>query len=188
MAFQDVLWPEGADNMGGLIGDIYFVPMGDVDKAVIPTIDAEGRISTDIMLLDAKKFFAIYETRGTGKIDDTTAGERDGRSKEVMFEFKFPGDTPEIISFARQVQNQPGILIVLDPQGQQRVLGVTVIKNALGTADIASYDMPAYLESDTGTTGLGGDAKGHTMIFKAEALTKALIYLGIIDLDPTPTP
>ncbi len=184
MAFEDVLWPEGADNMGGIIGDIFFVPMNNVDTTQLPAIGADLVITGNVVLLPLKQFFAIYETRGTGKIDDNTVGERDGRSKEVMFEFKFPGDTKEIISFARQVQNQPGVLIVKDPQGQQRILGVTVIKDIDGVTDITTYQMPAYLESDTGTTGLGGDAKGHTMIFKAEALTKALIYQGDIDVDP----
>lgn len=178
----DVQWAQGADNMGGLIGDIFFVPMADVDKTAVPAIGADLVITGDITLLTNKKFYAIYQTRGTSKIDDSTVGERDGRSKEVMFEFLFPGDTKEIIQFARAVQNTPGILIVKDPQGKMRILGVSVIDSS-GT-DVVTFDLPAYLESDTGTSGAkGGDAKGHTMIFKAESLTKALIYEGTIDVD-----
>lgn len=178
----NVLWPQGADNMGGLIGDIFFVPMADVDKTALPVIGADLVITGDITLNALAYFYAIYQTRLTSKIDDATVGERDGRSKDVMFEFKFPGDTPEIIAFCRKVQNTPGILIAKDPQGKQRILGVAVIDNA-GTDEV-TFDLPAYLESDTGTTGVGSDAKGHTLIFKAESLTKALIYEGLIDVDP----
>ena len=170
MAFEDVGFAQGADNMGGIIGDVFWVPMDDVDKTSLPAIGADLVITGDIVLKALKKFYAIYQTRGTGKIDDATVGERDGRSKEVMFELKYPGDTKEIINFARLVQNTPGVLIMRTPQGKYHVLGLSVIKDIDGVTDITTYDFPAYLESDTGTTGVGGDAKGHTFIFKSESL------------------
>jgi len=184
MAFEDVPYGQGQDNMGGLVGSIYFVPMDDVDKTTPLTLEADGvTISGNIVLAALKKFIAIYHTRGTGKILSNLVGERDGRSFESMFEFKFPADTPEIFSFLRQVANTPGILIAKDPQGKYRVLGLTVVKDTDGTTDIVSFDFPSYLESAPGDTGYGADAKGHTLTFKSEGLVPPMFYTGTIDID-----
>ncbi len=187
MAFEDVLWAQGKDNMGGLVGPIYFVPVEDLDWTTPPALGADGvTISGDIVLGAGKKFIQIYQTRGTSKIDSNVVGERDGRSYENIAEFKFPGDTPEVLSFLRQVANTPGVVIAKDPQGKFRVIGLTVVKDTDGTTDVLSKDFPAYLEAGAGTTGTGADAKGHTISFKAESLCPPLFYTGDIDLDDTP--
>jgi len=184
MAFEDILWTQGQDNMGGLVGDLYFVPIEDIDFTTPPTLDADGvTISGAITLKALKKWFRIYHTRGTGKIDDNVVGERDGRSFENLCEFKFPGDTKEVIAFKRQVLNTPIALIGRDPQGNYRILGITVIKNQSTSLDELTLDFPAYIESAPGTTGLGSDAKGHTFQVKCEAISPPLFYEGTIDLD-----
>lgn len=184
MAFEDVLWPQGSDNMSGLIGDLYFAPLDDIDVATLPVIGADLVVSGNIVLVALKKFFRLYNTRGNGKITSTIVGERDGKSFENVFEFKFPGDTPEIIAFLRQVSNTPGVVIGRTPQGVYRVLGLSAIKDVDGVTDVTTYDLPAYLESAAGDTGAaGGDAKGHTIQFKSEALSPPLIYTGVIDVD-----
>jgi hypothetical protein len=179
MAFEDVLWPQGQDNMSGLIGPIYWVPSEDVDLTTPPTLAADGvTVSGDIALAANKKFFTIYQTRGTAKLDNNMVGERDGKSFENMVEFKYPGDTASLISFMNQAKNTPMVVIVRDAQGQHRLLGLSLVGGAI------SKDLEAYFESVAGTTGAAAsDAKGHTIGVKAEANHPALIYTGTIDLD-----
>ena len=184
MAFQDILWTQGSDNMGGLVGDLYYAPTEDIDFTTPPTLDADGvTVSGDITMKTGKFFNRIYHTRGTGKIDSTVVGERDGRSFENICEFKFPGETPEVVAFERQVLNTPLVVIGKDAQGRQRLLGINVIKDTAGTSDVLTLDFPAYLESLNATTGAAGsDAKGHTFQFKTEALSTPLFYTGAIPL------
>lgn len=164
--------------MSGLIGPIYWVPSEDVDLTTPPTVDTDGvTITGDITLKATKKFFTLYQTRGTGKLDCTMVGERDGKSFENMLECKFPGETKELVSFMQQVKNTPVVIICRDAQGAYRLLGISIVGGVL------TKDLEAYFEADTGTTGAAAsDAKGHTIQIKAEANHPALFYEGDIDL------
>ena len=184
MAFEDILFGQGQDNMAGLIGDLYFAPLDDIDLTALPAIGADLVVTGNITLKALKKFFRLYNTRGNGKITSNVVGERDGRSFENIFEYKFPGDTKEVISFLRQVSNTPGVLIGKTPQGVYRLLGLSVVKDTDGVTDVTTFDLPAYLETAAGDSGAAGaDAKGHTISFKSEALCPPLIYTGTVDLD-----
>jgi hypothetical protein len=178
MAFADVLWQQGQDNMAGLIGPIYWVPSEDVDLTTPPTVDADGvTVTGDITLKATKKFFTLYQTRGKGKLDSTMVGERDGKSFENLLECKFPGETKAFVSFMKQVKNTPVVVICRDAQGANRLLGLSMVGSVL------TKDLEAYFESDAGTTGAAAsDAKGHTIQIKAEANHPALFYEGDIDL------
>lgn len=179
MAFEDVQWSQGQDNMSGLIGPIYWTPSEDVDLSAPPTLEADGvTISGDITLAANKKFFTLYQTRGTGKIDTNMVGERDGKSFENILECKFPGETPEFVAFMLQVKNTPVVVIARDAQGRYRLLGISLVGGAL------TKDLEAYFESNAGTTGAAAsDAKGHTIQVKAEANHPPLFYTGTIDVD-----
>lgn len=185
MAFEDILWAQGNDNMSGLVGDLYFVPLEDVDTSTIPTLDTDGvTVTSAVVLKTNKKWFKIYHTRGTGKIDDNTVGERDGRSFENIYEFKFPADTKELVAFKRQIKNTPMLVLGKDAQGNFRILGLNVTKDPATGNDVLTFDFPAYIESAAGTTGAAsGDAKGHTFQVKAEGNASPLFYESTIDLD-----
>jgi len=187
MAFEDILWTQGEDNMAGLVDDLYFVPIDDIDFTTPPTLDVDGvTIANDITLLATKKWFRIYHTRGTGKLDDNVVGERDGKSFENMVEFKFPGDTKELVAFKRQVLNTPLAVVCKDTQGNYRILGVSLIKDPATGTDVTTLQFPAYIEQASGTTGAkGSDARGHTFQIKSEAVCPPLFYEGTIDVSAT---
>ena len=186
MAFEDVLWIQGSDNMAGLSGDIFFVPKDDVDETALLalSLDADGvTLSSNIPLVALKKFFRIYHTRGTGKITDQVVGERDAKSFENMAEFKFPGDTKALVAFKRQVLNTPGVYIARDANGKYRLFGITTVKDGSDN-DVLTLDFPAYIESASGDTGAGGgDAKGHNFQVKTAGVCPPLFYEGTIDVD-----
>jgi hypothetical protein len=168
--FSDLVWVQGSDNMGGLRGKIYFCPVEDI--LTMPTIAADGITYTgNITCKTGKNFVAIYHTLGTGKIDETTVGERDGKSIENLIEFFFPGGKKEVAAFKRKVQNTPGIVIGKDSDNNFRVVG--------------TLDLPAYLESASGTTGAASaDRRGSTFQFKAESTHPPMFYEGTIPLTP----
>jgi len=183
MAFKDILWTQGQDNMSGLVGDLYWIPIEDIDFSTPPVLNADGvTITGDILLLANKQWFRIYHTRGTGKIEDKLVGEADGKSFENLCEFKFPGDTTELVSFKRQVKNTPLAVIGRDAQGHQRILGISIIQ--VDGDDVLTLDAPAYIEQADGTTGSkGSDAKGHTFQVKNSANHPPLFYEGVITLE-----
>ena len=164
--FEDVLWAQGKDNMGGLVGDIYFCPTEDVDFTTPPTLT--GNTIDAIAVKAGKKFFRVYHTRGTGKIDDNIIGERDGKAYENMLEFFHPGNSEAMQKFKRLVKNTPGVWVAKDTDGKFRVLGIV----ALGEegSEIVSLDMPAYVDTAPGTTGAAvEERRGTTMTVRSES-------------------
>src|SRR5690349_1936953 len=126
MGFADLLWTSGKDNMGGLVGEIYFCPIEDV--LTLPALAAIGSLETevaDIVLKDGKRFYKIYHTAETGKLDYTTQGDMDGKSKANVLAFFYPGDDANVAEQIRLLQNTPGIYLCKDSKGKLRLLGVT---------------------------------------------------------------
>lgn len=178
MPFEDLLWTQGKDNMGGLNGYIYFCPTEDIDTALLPTIGTDNiSLTGDFACKSTKKFIQIYFTKSTGKLDDTGVGERDGKSRENLLEFFFPGSERKVESFKQMIQNTPGIWIYEDAEGNQRVVGVSIIGGEL------SLGFPAYAEAINGTSGAASaDRKGTTFQVKAESPHAPLFYEGTIPL------
>jgi hypothetical protein len=183
-AFADVVWAQGNENMAGLVGNIYYCPIEDIDT--FPDLSAAGSLDTAAMsnfvCKATKKFYQIYHTLDTGKLDDATVGERDGKSKENLLEFFFPGGKKEVAEFERQALNTPCVVICKDTEGNLRLLGAVNLDIAAVTI---TGDIPAYLESSSGTTGAArADRRGKTFQFKHSAPHAPLFYKGSIPLVP----
>lgn len=179
MALNDIVWPTGKQNMGGLRDSIYVVPADDVDLTTPPTISADGKtITTAIALKTDKKFYKLYFTKGTGKLDFNVVGERDGKSFENMFEFNVPGIDAVNLAVVDEILNGAFVAIVKDGS-QQMIIGLS--KDEAG---VLSVDFPVYSESLTGTTGAAAaDKRGMTIVMKAESPHTPLVYSSTIDLD-----
>jgi hypothetical protein len=175
---EDLEWPQGKTNMGGLVGDVYAVPVEDIDETQLPTLDADGvSLTGDFVLKTDKKFSRIYHTKGTGKLDDNSVGERDGKSFENMAEFFFPGQEKVVAKWKKDYANTPMVVIVRETSGGMRAIGVCDLGGSI------SLDLPAYIESLAGTTGAASaDRRGTTFQVKAEAPHPPLYYSGAIDL------
>lgn len=182
MAFEDVLWAQGKDNMGGLVGNVFFCPTEDIDWTTPLTLSLDGATITGTLATKSgKKFYQVYHTRETGKIDDNVIGERDGKAYENMLEFFHPGNTPQMQNFKRLVKNTPGVWIAKDTDGKFRVLGIVALGDV--GSEVVSLDMPAYVDTAPGTTGAAvGDRRGTTMTVKSESPHPPLFYDGDIPL------
>lgn len=182
MAFADLLWTSGKDNMAGLIGEIYFCPKEDI--ATLPALSAVGSLetapATDITCNTGKKFYRIYHTQETGKIDYNTVGETDGKSKQNLLSFFYPGDDATLAAQERLLQNSPGVYICKDTKGNLRILGVT---NFDETTTELTLDSPAYLQTSNGTTGAAGaDRRGTTFEVIHKAPHRPVFYKGDVPL------
>jgi len=178
----DLKWTQGQQNMGGLVGGIMYCPVEDI--LTFPKLSDIGKLDTDeetnFVCKPGKKFITIYHTSDTGKLDDSTVGERDGRSKENLLEFFFPGDDQAVAEFERFALNTPCVVACKDTRGRTRVLGA--VNLAESTVDITG-DIPAYLESSNGVSGAARpDRKGKTFQFKSSAPHAPIFYKGTIPL------
>jgi len=175
---------QGQANMGGLVRKIYYAPIDDI--LTFPVLAAAGGVKTaaesNFIMKEGKEFIEIYFTDGTGKFDDTTVGERDGRSKENMLEFFHPGNKEAILAFERFALNTPAVVIAVDSESQQVLFGAV---NLDDSSTALTGDCPCYLESSNGTSGAArADRRGKTFQFKASATHGPLIYVGAVPLTP----
>lgn len=180
MAFTDVLWTQGSENMGSIKGFIMYCPIEDIDDTALPVLSAVGKldITVDIACKVGKQFYRVYHTSETGKHDAALVGERDGKSSENMIEFNHPGSKEAVAEFVRKIANTPCVVIYTDG-AYKRVMG-------LHNADIAtttlSLEIPAYIEQANYTSGTKyADKKGTTFQIK-QGGHPALFYKGDIDV------
>lgn len=182
MAFADLLWASGKDNMAGLIGEIYFCPAEDIET--LPALSAVGSMETaadgDITCKTGKKFYRIYHTPETGRVDYNTVGEIDGKSKQNLLTFFYPGDDATLAAQERLLQNTPGVYICKDTKGNLRLLGVTSFDP---DSTELSLESPAYLQTSNGTTGAAGsDRRGTTFEVIHKAPHRPIFYKGDVPL------
>ncbi len=173
-SFGPVLWPAGADNMGGYKGRIAFIP--ETSVSVVPTLPKEAKATADFVtatgaftfLESGGKPTPIYATRATVGYKAESQGETDCKSYKISGEFFHPGKKVEAAAFARQICNTPGYLIIEDNESQQ------LIGQPGSTCTFtASYD--------------GGkasaDKRGWSFTFEADSPAPMIIMGTPIDID-----
>jgi hypothetical protein len=119
----------GIENMGGWQNRLAFVP--DCEVTSVPTLPAEP--TTDEQLVVATGAFVFKAEKGKPmliKATDKTVsynaenqGETDGQSFNITGEFFIPGNMTQAAAFSRKVNNTPGYLILISPEGEQILVG-----------------------------------------------------------------
>ncbi len=176
--FNDLLWPDGTDNIGGTEVNHYYAPLADIDvfpslPAVPATLAEEVTIDDVFEFKTGKKFLKVYSTLDTGKVEDKSVGEFDGRSFEHSFEFVFPGSRAEAFALIRKMNNSNMVFIASEANGQKRVIG--------------SLAFPAKMSMSDATTGQKtADRKQITIKVESRGVTPAPIYTAAIPLTPAP--
>ncbi len=176
--FNDLLWPDGTDNIGGTEVTHYYAPLSDV--LTFPTLpDAPATLADEVTISDpfvfktGKKFLKFYSTLDTGKIEDKSVGEFDGKSFEHKFELLFPGTRAEALALIRKMNNTNMVFVASEAGGQKRIIG--------------SEGFPAKMSlSDVTTGSKTSDRKGTSIMVESRGVTPAPIYTGAIPLVAAP--
>lgn len=182
------VWAEGKENLGGLLGNLFFIPKSALDLSAL-TVDADGvTIVGDIAVQDALTQGAveIYATEDTIQLTDTQGGSIDGETTTVTLIWVFPGSTKESASLKRQLTVTDGIYLAKDTEGNWRIVGLTLIEDPAtpGTFSVNS-DIQARVTAKEGTHGNRADnRKGTTFTVTYVSLHEAPFYSGAIPALP----
>ena len=173
-SFGPVLWPAGADNMGGYKGRIAFIP--ETSVSVVPTLPKEAKATADFVtatgaftfLESGGKPTPIYATRATVGYKAESQGETDCKSYKISGEFFHPGKKVEAAAFARQICNTPGYLIIEDNESQQLI-------------GQPGYPCTVTASFDGGKA--AADKRGRSFTFEADSPAPMIIMGTPIDID-----
>lgn len=178
---NDLLFTQGQDNLAGIIGEIYLVPVADVVTIPALASAASLAITGDIVLDTGKSWKRLYFTDETGKVDFKHLGERDGRALETLLSIRYPKFNKELIDWIRSVQN--GTLLVMFKMansGKKFVMGLTQFDISSTTL---TTDIPVYYEAVEGSTGdTRASQNGALISFKYTSHHGPIEYSGTVDL------
>ncbi len=173
--FGDLAFNDGEDNQAGtqLLG--YYALASEVKQSPSysespTTMGDYGKITGNYTMNGTAVFKPLYASPNSGKIDDTAIEGADQNGHESTYDFVYPKSDPTSIGFARLAGTAKFIVIVLDNNGQKRVLG-------------SKKGLPATLASLSGTSDVtSGGAPGQTYQFKSFQNGPAPVYTGSIPL------
>lgn len=119
----------GIENMAGWQNRLAFIP--ECHVKTIPLLPKDIVKDEDLVTAsgafefkDAEgKPMYIYATDKTVKYTAENQGETDGQSFKLSGEFFYPGTAAKAAAFARKVNNTPGYLILISPEGEQFLVG-----------------------------------------------------------------
>lgn len=174
----DLSWEDGTSNMGGLQVTGYYSPVADFANIPLvfenPATLAES-VTLDVSVEDftfltGKNFLSMYMTMETGEVEDEPQGELDGKSFKHKADFFFPGTKAEALGWAAKVNNAKMVFILIEANGQRRVIG--------------SKAFPAAAQVKINTGKKTGDRKGMVIEVYSFGDTPAPIHDGLIPLTP----
>lgn len=129
MDFTDILKElKDGENMGGLPQKVYFAFQADVDtwptKPTAPaSIDANGKLTGDLMMKEGKRMFELYITDDTGEFKIEPVGELDGKSFIMRLTMFHPGISSKLLGFMNAAKNENLVFIVPDNSGNMYLMG-----------------------------------------------------------------
>lgn len=177
VGFGDLDFEDGTDNMAGTQLLAYYIPVTDLEsipgyKASPAALGDYATIDTAFVPKTGKNFLKLYASPDTGKIDDKKIEGKDHNSYESIYEFFFPKNDAASLGFQRIAGTTKFVVIVLEADGNKRVLGI-------------KPGVPATLKDVSATTGtVSSGEKGATFQFSSIQNGPAPIYDAEIPLLP----
>jgi hypothetical protein len=164
-----VNYTKGIYNPAGVI-QIYYALAADIatfpvlaDPGTATTLSSLVEYSDAITMATGKQFWPLYSTLETAELKSTLSGVRDGKGRENSLDISYPGNDSNFLGFDAIAPYNDFVFLIKEKNGKLRVLG--------------SLDDPAYLDTDTATSGAKvADARTTKMSFKAPAETACPIY------------
>ena len=179
---NDLLFTQGKDNLAGLVDKFWICPAEDI--LTLPALTAATSIktaATDIVCKSTKKFYQLYITDETGKVETKSVGERDGKGRETMLSGRYPALGVELEDFIRTCQNTPSVIIYrLARNGKLYILGVSQLDQASTALSLA---IAAYFEGgESGSGEKRADQNGSLLSWKFTAGHGPIEYAGTVPL------
>lgn len=177
VAYTDLDFEDGQDNMAGTQLLAYYIPMEDIETlpgyvASPAALGDYATIDTAIICKTGKNMLKLYASPDSGKVDDNKIEGKDSNSFESIYEFFFPKNDAASLGFQRTSGTSKFLVIVLEADGNKRLLGI-------------KPGVPAIVASVAGSTGnQSAGEKGATFQFKSIQNGPAPIYTAEIPLTP----
>jgi hypothetical protein len=178
LSFGDLVITDGDDNMGGTQLIAYYAL--DSEVVSIPamidspaTLEDYGQVVGAFVMNGTAKFKKLYASPNTGKVDDAKIEGNDTNGFESTYEFFFPTTSPVSLGFQRVAATSKFVVVVIENNGQKRILG-------------SKKGMPALIGSVASSTDLNsGGAHGTTFSFKSYQNGPAPSFTGVIPMEGT---
>jgi hypothetical protein len=146
----DILWDDGADNMGGLRTEAYYCFHSEVETHAAPTARSAATTlqqlsicATDHTFHTGKGWKKIYTTEDTGMVESAVQGEKDGKSFMNKIKLHFPGSGARIQGLIRYGVNAGWYAIGADAEGLKRLVGTQYWPAKLDTATLTTTETAA---------------------------------------------
>lgn len=179
LSFGDLIINDGEDNMGGTQLIAYYALESEVRTlpamAANPdSLEEYGTVAGSFVMIGDAVFKKLYASPNTGKIDDAKVDGNDSNGYESTYEFFFPSTSAQSIGFQRISGTSKYIVVVVENNGQKRIIG-------------SKPGCPAVLSSAASTTDVtSGGAHGTTFSFKSYQNGPAPAFTGLVPLVVTP--
>jgi hypothetical protein len=146
----DILWDDGADNMGGLRTEAYYcfhsevlTHTAPVARSAATTLNQLSIATADHTFREGKGWKKIYTTEDTGMVESTVQGEKDGKSFMNKIKLHFPGSGARINGLIRYGVNAGWYAIGADAEGLKRLVGTQYWPAKLDTATLTTTETAA---------------------------------------------
>ncbi len=186
MAFNDLSFTPGSDNLAGIATKIWACPSADIDTyPALSAVDSLLLAAGSFVCNATKRFYEIYLTDETGKVESKSVGPRDGKSRETILSISYPKYSKAIGEFIRKWQNTPAVIIYKSKaDGKLYVMGLANLDNS-GT--VTTLDIPAYFEQGDSSTGAKvADEHGTLLGWKFSCGHDPLEYNGTVPVEVVP--
>lgn len=181
VSFNTLAWEPGNENLGGLIGDVIFLPSHEADITGLTCTDGIT-IAGNLALENSQPAIKIYATEDSIDLTDTQEGDFDGERTRLQLQFFSPGSKKEQAILKRKVTVVPGIWLVKDTELNWRLMGLTILQKPDGTYAV-SKEIQAKVTAKEGTQGKRADGRRGTLYTVQQvAAHEAPFYSGTIPL------
>lgn len=125
----------GGDNMPGLVQEVWFAQLSDIDTTQFPTttetdpLSATGSladlatITGNVVMKEGKDFHKIYVSQNRGSLSHEVQGGSDSKNMLATLEFFHPGTKAAVLGFYRWAMNNNLVFIVIEKDGTKRLFG-----------------------------------------------------------------
>lgn len=177
VSFTDQVYDEGKENLGGLLGAVYALPLSQADISALTCTDGATLAGT-LALVGSQNAIRIDVSEDSIDLNTAQSGDANGERKTQTLMFFIPGQSQGELS--RKLMSVPMVWFVKDSELKWRVVGISALQTAVGTY-VVNKDIQARVTAQESTFGKRADARRGIMYTVTYVTAhEPLIYTGPI--------